>query len=102
WVEGPLAVAGGTRCTLQVPAPPPASVTRTSSARLSLRWLTSRSWNESEAGSVSAKGRAARGRLTRPPPSRVTAASWVRALSLQAGPAVEISADLTCCGDQPG
>jgi hypothetical protein len=38
----------------------------------------------------------------RPPPSRVTGASTVRAVFPQAGPAVEISADLTSAGDHVG
>src|SRR3954454_3574839 len=40
--------------------------------------------------------------LMRPAPSSVTAASFVRSVLPQAAPALDISADLTCCGDQAG
>ena len=43
-------------------------------------------------------GSVARGMLIRPPPSRITGASLLRAVSAQAGPPVETSADLICCG----
>ena len=55
-----------------------------------------------ETGSVKSRGSAARGRLTRPPPSSSTDASLVRAVSPQAGPAVETRADLTWRGDHDG
>ena len=42
--DAPEVAACGESATCQVPAPPPASVTRTSSALLSLPRLTSRSW----------------------------------------------------------
>ena len=69
---------------------------------LSLPRLTFRSPNERDEGSVKTRGDAARGRFTRPPPSSVTGASCVRAVSAHAGTAVETSADFTSCADQPG
>ena len=47
-------------------------------------------------------GSSARGRFTRPPPSSTTGASFVLWVSAHAGPAVETSADFTCCADHPG
>src|SRR3954451_22525114 len=57
---------------------------------------------ESDAGFVKICGSSARGMLIRPAPSSVTAASFVRSVLPQAAPALDISADLTCCGDQAG
>ena len=57
---------------------------------------TLRSSKESDDGVVKICGSAALGSATRPPPSSVTGASSVRAVSAYAGPAVETSADLTC------
>src|SRR6185437_6208142 len=64
--------------------------------------VTSRSWNDIDAGSVNTSGFVALGRSTSPPPPSVTGASSVRAVSPHAGPAVETSADLTCCGVHAG
>ncbi len=47
-------------------------------------------------------GSSAAATLTSPPPSSSTDASCVRAVSPHAGPAEDISADLTCRGFQPG
>ncbi len=63
---------------------------------------TFRSPNESDCGSVKASGLSAEGSQARPAPSSSTGASVVLFVSEKAGPAVDISADLTCFGVQPG
>ncbi len=90
--------AWGSTPTCHAPAPPPASVTRSSRPALADR----RRPNESDAGSVKIFGSAAPGSDTSPAPSSSTDASAVRAVSPQAGPAVDISADFTCRGVHPG
>src|SRR6478609_1009360 len=57
---------------------------------------------ESEAGLVKICGSSARGMLIRPAPWSVTAASFVRSVLPQALTALDISADLTCCGVHVG
>ena len=57
---------------------------------------------ESEAGSLNSFGSSAACTLISPLPSRSTDASCVRNVSPQAGPAVDMSADFTCSGDQLG
>ena len=101
-IDAPAVAACDWSPTDQVPAPPPASWIRTSSALLAAPASTFTSGNESETGSVKTRGSAAPGSATRPPPSSVTGASCVRPVSAQAGPAVETSADLTSGGVQPG
>src|SRR5919109_3356073 len=59
-------------------------------------------WKERELGVVKMRGSAADGSHTSPPPSSGTGASCVRAVSPQAGCAVEASADLISCGVQSG
>ena len=92
-----------TSSTCHMPAPPPASVMRTRSARLSLPLVTSRSWNDSDAGSVNTCGLSARraGRRARRPRASPAPPPCARCLP-QAGPAVDTSADLTCCGVHAG
>ena len=86
--------------TVHAPAPPPASESETSSDRLALPALASRKPNESDDGVAKSFGSFAASTFTSPPPSSSTDASCVRAVSAQAGPAVVISADLTCRGAQ--
>ena len=106
-VPGKSSVAPGvaaceTSETVHVPAPLPASVTRTSSALLAAACSTLRSGNDSDTGSVKSRGSTAPGSATSPPPSSVTGASCVRAVSAHAGPAVETSADFTFAGVHVG
>src|SRR6478735_7994540 len=86
----------------QFPDPPPASVMWTMIVRVAAPAVTSSGPYEREAGFVKTCGSSARGMLIRPAPSSVTAASFVRSVLPQAGPALDINADFTCCGDHVG
>ena len=88
--------------TDHVPAPPPASVICRSVPRDAAPPVMSSSPSESDAGSVKTCGLSARATLISPAPSSVTGASCVRSVLPHAGPAVDISADLTCCVDHVG
>ncbi len=88
--------------TVQAPAPPPASLSETNSGLRAPALAVFRKPNESELGLAKSFGLFAVATLTRPAPSSSTEASCVRAVLPQAGPAVVIRADLTCCGVQAG
>ena len=75
---------------------------RASAARVTAPRLALRSPNESALGVVKIRGSSARGMSMTPPPSRRTDASVVLAVSAQAGPAVETSAERTWGVVQPG
>ena len=104
---GPSSAAGGTAIVApfvalcgwreidHVPAPPPASETSRIRPRDAAPFVMSSSPSEIDAGSVKTCGLSARATLISPAPSSVTAASFVRSVFPQAGPAVDISADLT-------
>src|SRR3954449_11695892 len=87
----------GCNVTVHVPPPLPASVT----CRIELRdtgpFVTFRSLSDTDDGSVKICGSFARATLISPAPSSVTAASLVRSVLPHAAPAVDMSADLTCC-----
>jgi hypothetical protein len=89
--------------TCHVPSPPPASETVSASCLLGVAVVARfSSPNESDCGSVKASGLSAPGSQASPAPSSSTDASVVRLVSENAGAAVDISADLTCFGVQPG
>ena len=95
---------------------PPAAGSRSSRRRRRCRRRSARAAGASAQRPCSSRGSRTRARrarrrasgrwraatLTRPPPSSSTEASLVRAVSPQAGPAEDISADFTCPGVQPG
>ena len=101
-MAAPAVADCGASSTFHVPAPPPASETTTALGLLPRRGSRSdrRTRARPDRGRRAVVGAAAT--LTRPAPSSVTGASCVCAVSPQAGPAVDISADLTCCGVQFG
>ena len=101
-ISTPLVCDCGASDTVQLPAPSPASETVSSIDERCAPVETSIFWNESDCGSVNTFGSSAVSTLVSPAPSSSTGASCVRAVSPQAGPAVDISADLTCHGVQPG
>src|SRR5262245_61631397 len=88
--------------TDQLPAPLPASLTRTIMSFLAAPATTLSRANESDEGLVKICGSSARPTLASPAPCSVTAASCVRAVLAHAGPAVDITADLTCSGVHVG
>src|SRR5580765_2206923 len=92
----PLVALCACSVTDQAPAPLPASVSSRSLPRDAAPPVMSRSPSEIDAGSVNTCGLSARATLISPLPSSVTAASFVRSVLPQAGPAVDINADLTC------
>ena len=98
----PLVALCACNVTDQLPAPPPASLICSSVPRDIAPPVMLSSPSEMDAGSVNSCGLSARATLIRPLPSSVTAASFVRSVLPQAGPAVDISADLICCADHVG
>jgi hypothetical protein len=98
----PAEATCGRTSAVHVPAPPPASETVTE-----IDWLfapppATRYPNESDCGSVKISGLSADETLTSPAPWTMTEASCDSVVSAKDGPAVDISADLTCCGVQDG
>ena len=100
--DAPAVADCGRSSTVHVPAPPPASWTVKSICLRAAPFAGLTSPNESEAGSLKMRGSSAAWTLISPAPSSSTEASFVRNVSPQAGPAVDMSADLTCAGDQLG
>jgi hypothetical protein len=98
----PELCACGASATVQVPEPLPASVSVSSIDFRCGPVETSIPWNDSDCGSVKIFGSSAAETFASPAPSRSTGASFVRAVSPQAAPAVDIRADLTWYADQPG
>ena len=94
--EAPVVALCGWISTCQVPSPPPASETVSRSCLLCAPGTVFSSPNESDCGSVKTSGLSAVGSQARPAPSSSTEASVVLLVSEKAGPAVDISADLTC------
>src|SRR3954470_1208328 len=101
-IEEPGVAVCGAIETFQAPPPVPASESESNSG-LRASWpSTLRKANESDEGAAKSFGVFAAATSTRPPPSRSTEASLVRAVSPQAGCAEVISADFTCAGDHAG
>src|SRR5712692_9657574 len=100
--EAPVVALCGWISTCQVPSPPSASETVSRSCWLGAPGIVFSSPYESDCGSVKTSGLSAEGSHARPAPSSRTDASAVLLVSEKAGPAVDISADLTCFGVQLG
>ena len=98
----PAELTCGCTSTVQVPAPSPASETVTEIALLLAPPPATRYPKDSDCGSVKMSGRSAAPTRTSPAPSTMTDASCVSAVSAHEGPAVDMSADLTCSGVQVG
>jgi hypothetical protein len=98
----PAVCTCGTTAAVHVPKPLPASDSVTSCERRCAPVETSTRWNDSDCGSVKIFGSVAAATFASPAPSSRTDASCVRAVSSQAGPDVDISADLTWYDDHAG
>src|SRR6478735_12333470 len=101
-IVAPTEALCGWSCTCHVPSPPPASETVITSCLPGVPVARFSSPNESDCGSVKISGLSALGSQASPAPSSSTDASVFRLVSENAWPAVDISADLTCFGVQPG